>query len=187
MKFKKRTAGGVANAYPGNGTLTSYKTRADSWILNQLDTKTVSPAIQIDETDGENFRFSAIKRKVASIITSSSENITIVRKAKKILNNEVNDYRYSLIWELHGAIEGSSINEVISVKDFLMAKIDTDLQTLNFNFEWCIDATTDAKIDFANRFMYCENRVSFDSGVITDSAKLEEVLKAIGFLFEDVV
>lgn len=182
--MKKRKAN-VAGPFIGNGKLTNYSKKSDSWIWGQLDSGKVDPGIKVIRD--EDYTRLAKLRRVASNIVASSEEIIISRFAKQRSSTSTNNYRFSLKWTLSGSLDGATIDELDMVSNLLMSRVEADLARLKDEFSTTIEKQSTVSIDFAKQRLYSESLISFDVNIMTDDSKIKESIEKLGFDFGAVI
>ena len=169
----------------GDGELTPYNERKDSWIMNQMDSGKVKPGIDVTE-DGF-IRFSMLKKRIAAkLVLASDETIIISRQAKTLSSTSANNYRFQLQWKLNGDLNNSTINEVVMVSDLLMSKSSADLQDINCQYVCSIEKDTYPRLDIENKCLVVNTVVTFDVSILADNAKIKASLESMGFVFGDL-
>lgn len=172
-----------ANSIPfvGNGKLTEYKKKNDSWIVKQMDDGKPGNGITIDKSDEEHWRFASKCRKVASKIVCASETLVIDKKAKRISSTSNNNFRFHLKWSLSGDFNGASLNELNIVKEMLFAKVNSDIQSLNYLFSTTLEKLGEVSIDFSSSSLFCEAVIGIEVNIITDISVILDKIRGLGF------
>lgn len=179
--MSKRRKASIMAPFVGNGKLTDYKDKSDSWIYDQMTKKEVKPGITVNKDDF--IRFSAIKNKIASKLVFANEMIQVVKEAKQLSSTTTSNYRFALCWRLSGSINGSSIEELNLVKELLWSKVDSDIQELSFVFNATLEKIGKVKIDMDKMNLFCESVLSFEVNILSDDKKIREAIKNLGFDF----
>ena len=179
---KKRRAS-VVPSFVGNGELTEYSKKTDSWIYNQIQKGKYAPGIKVDSEDF--IRFSMIKNKIAASIVFANEMIQVVKKAKQLSSTTTNNYRFELNWRLVGDINNSTIDELNLVKELLWSKIDSDVQELSFEFKASVEKMGKVRVDFDTKNLTCGCVLAFEVNILANCEKIIEFIKNLGFDFGD--
>lgn len=178
--MKKRNAN-FDTTFVGNGKLTPYKKKSDSWIWGQIETGKADPGIKVDQS-GDYTKVAKLKR-IASNIVASSESIIISRFAKQRSSTSTNNYRFSLKWTLSGDLDGATIDEIEMASNLLQSRVDADLQSLKDEFTTSLEKQSIIMVDFTKKRLFAEALVSFDVNIMTDDAKIKEAITGLGFEF----
>jgi len=178
--MKKRKAD-ISSPFIGNGKLTPYSKKSDSWIWNQVDTGKVDPGIKVVK-DKDFTRLSKLKR-IASNIVASSESIVISRFAKQRSSTSTNNYRFSLKWTLHGDLDGATIEEIEMASNLLTSRVEADLGSLKDDFTTSLEKQSNISVDFEKKRLFADALVSFDVNIMTDDSKIKEAIVKLGFDF----
>lgn len=165
--MKKKTSS-ISAPFVGNGKLTEYKNKKDSWIYNQMETGEVEPGIKIDKSNENQWRFASKCRKVASKLAIASETFTINKYVKQLSSTSNHNYRFALKWFLTGNFDGASINELGLVKEMLFTKVNADFSIINADFDTSLEQMGEVSIDFATSSLICEAVVSIEVNIVTD-------------------
>lgn len=72
MKRCVASSGGSA-PFIGRGKNTEYKSRKDSWILNQMNTGKVDPGIRLDKSEDDNMKFASRMNAIALRVAKVSD------------------------------------------------------------------------------------------------------------------
>lgn len=169
----------------GDGKLSPYKERKDSWVLDQMDTGKVNPGIDVSN-DGF-IRFSMLKKRIAAkIVLAADEQITISRQAKTLSSTTANNYRFKLSWKLSGNLNGCTLSEIALASDLLFSKSSSDLQDINCSYVGSIEKDTNPRIDFENKCINIDTVVTFEVSILADNTKIKASLEEMGFVFGDL-
>ena len=118
--IEKRADVGCA-PYAGSGKLTDYR-EDGSWVMNQIDKgyENCDRGIRVNKPeDGGNIRFSSVQSRIASLITASAEEFRIEKAYRQLSSSSRNNYRFALRWSLFGDLDGSTLEDLLIVKELL--------------------------------------------------------------------
>lgn len=178
-----------ANEIPtvGNGKLTEYKGKKDSWIMKQMKDGKPGDGIKIDKSDDEHWRFASKCRKVASKIVCASETFVVDKKAKQLSSTSNTNFRFHLKWSLSGEFDGVSLNELSIVKEMLFARVNSDIENLNYLFTTQMEKIGEVCIDFASSCLFCEAVIGIEVNIVTNVSNIIEQIRKFGFDTGDAV
>ena len=173
--------------FVGNGKLTEYKDKKDSWIMKQMKDGKPGDGIKIDKSDENHWRFASKCRKFASKIVCASETFVIEKKAKQISSTSNNNFRFQLKWSLNGDFDGATLNELAIVKEMLFARVNSDIESLNYLFSTRMEKIGEVSIDFASSSLFCEAVISVEVNIITNASNIIEKIRNLGFDTGDTI
>ena len=174
--MKKRISS-IVSPFVGNGKLTQYKDKKDSWIYNQIQKEKVNPAINVN--DDNYIKFSSIKNRMAVQIISSCDNICIKKYYSYIPNDFGKEPKIALRWVLQSDINGSSVDQVNLVANFLQYKMDYDVQYINRSVNGCLGDMDRPYIEPNNGRMVVRcTYVDFEK----TKGKFQKMLLELGFI-----
>lgn len=182
---RKRTSSEAP--FVGNGHLTDYKTKKDSWILKQIEDGKPNNGIKIDKSDEQHWRFASKCRKIASKLVSASETFTIDKFVKQLSSTSNHNYRFYLKWSLIGEFNGASLNELAMVKEMLFARINGDVEKLNYLLNLKLERMGEVSIDFSSSSLICEAIIDVEVNVVTNVSNILEHFKSLGFDTGDAI
>lgn len=183
--MKKRKAETVQN-FVGNGKLTDYKTKTDSWIWKQMHDKKVNNGINVTRDD--NFiRFAMKKNRIATKVLTSMSEIKIEKYAVPLSSSTLNLYKCDLCWKLCGDLSGATINQLNIVKELLDAKMDDDLQAYGYNFQIQNVTFLQPYIDFYEKRLMARCRIQFVVNGYKDEQNIKNILQTDGFVFGEMI
>lgn len=117
----RRRKSSIVMPFVGDGKLTEYKQKKDSWIYNQMQNGKYTPGIKI--VNDEFIRFSFVQSKIASQILSQNFDY---KKCYKILSKN----QIQMCWFVYSKIDNSTVKELNEVSEMLKNFSDCDLMTL---------------------------------------------------------
>ena len=183
--MKKKQANEIPTV--GNGKLTEYKDKKDSWILKQIKNGKQGDGIKIDKSDDEHWRFASKCRKVASKIVCSSETFVVDKTAKQLSSTTNTNFRFHLKWSLTGEFDGASLNELSIVKEMLFARVNNDIENLNYIFTTKLEKIGEVCIDFSSSCLFCEAVIGIEVNIVTNVSNIIEQIRRLGFDTGDVI
>ena len=176
--MKKRISS-IVTPFVGNGKLTEYKDKQDSWIYNQISKGKTNPGIEV--LNDEFIRFSAIKNRMAARMVLANTNIQIIKTAKQLASTTTNNYRYQFCWRLAGDIDKSTIEQLNLVKELLQCNIDDDIQKFSKQFNVSVQNYQKVFVDFETKNLTCNVVLSFVVNILTDNEKIAQKIQELGF------
>ena len=114
----KRRKASIVAPFVGNGKLSEYKDKKDSWIYNQMQKGEYQPGINI--VNEQFIRFSFVKNRIASEILSEKFDY---KKTYKVLSEK----QIQLSWFIKSKIDNSTVSELNEVSQMIKDFSDTDL------------------------------------------------------------
>lgn len=184
--MKKKTSS-ISAPFVGNGKLTEYSDKKDSWILNQMETGKYEPGIKIDKSEENHWRFASKCRRVASKLAIASETFTVNKYVKQLSSSSNHNYRFALKWSLTGDFDGTSINELGLVKEMLFTKVNGDMGRINTQFTTSLEHMSEVSIDFATSSLICEAIISIEVNIVTDANNILNQFSKLDFEVGDVL
>lgn len=175
----KRRISSIVAPFIGNGKLTEYKDKQDSWIYEQMTSGKTNPGIKVLNDD--YIRFSAMKNRMAMKMVMATSNIQIIKSAKQLASTATNNYRYEFNWKLAGDIDKSTIEQLNLVKELLQSNIDSDIQKLMKYFNVTVQNFQRIYIDFQTKNLSCNVTLSFVVNILTDNEKIAQKIQELGF------
>jgi len=170
------------SGYAGNGKFTEYRDKKDSWILKQMKSGKPDDGISVDKSDDEHIRFAMKHNRIASkVCFASCESYVITKTWKKLSSTTNTNFRFHLKWEMNGAFDGCTLNELEIVKSLVYAKLQSDYDDLNKLFAVKVENIGDVSIDFGRSVLFCDMVLSFNVNIVTDDSKMIKELERLGF------
>lgn len=148
----KRRKASIVVPFVGDGKLTQYKNKKDSWIYNQMEKGEYKPGIEI--VDGQFMRFSFVKNKIASQILSD-------RFDYKKQYRVISDRQIQMTWSLYSKIDNSTIEQLNEVSDMLKNFSDYDLLNVKNEYELIeqVDTDLNVKIENSSQKIYLKRNI----------------------------
>lgn len=181
MHKKRKRIASSRSSFTGNGRLTPYKDKKDSWVWGQILSGKVNPGIKTNRKDG-HLILAKLKRMAFNII-ASDETIVISRYAKQRSSTSTNNYRFALKWTLGGDLEGATINELEMSSNLLQSRVEADLASLKDNYTTSLEKQSAVSVDFIKKRLFVDALVSFDVNIMTDETKIRDTIQELGFDF----
>lgn len=146
MKFilKKADVGGDSG-FIGNGKLTPFKNKNDSWILNQILNNQVSPGIKVKRDNGGNIKFA---NKVFEIANEIVYSFVYINKKYYVCEGE-EESALKLEWIIATTDKLISYDDSIKYIDMLIKESEKDMKKTMVD-----EVSGDIYVDF-ERGLFC--------------------------------
>lgn len=180
--MRKKILAGIQAPYAGNGKLTIYKNKNDSWIYRQMKNGEYEPGIDVLEDDTGNIKFAKVARRLTADTASERCGFYFDKSYEQLSSVSSTAYRFKLSWLLKSNSDGMNVDEINVLSSLLVLKCDDDLQKLNVNFNISMtDIFQPSFVDFDIRCIQCCAIISIENNINLDRERIFQYFDKLGF------